>query len=232
MGKSKSILGAIVSNWQAKALSLLAAVILFAFHNFSAVSERFISVDLKTVFAEGLCSAEPYPHRIQVEIRGKDRNFAAATEVDIEAVADFSHFTETGLSTTPVTIIKRGVLEEADGVEVEAAPKEITLLLETKTRKRVNVVPVFRGAPAAGYSLGQYSVNPSEIDVEGPLSAVAALSSISTEEINLSGRREAFNLRVRLAKASPLFAFPGGDTADIHGQILETAALDKAGARP
>ncbi|MCL1818119.1 MAG: hypothetical protein FWG35_04250, partial [Spirochaetaceae bacterium] len=70
----------------------------------------------------------------------------------------------------------------------------------------------------------QYSVNPAGVDVEGPSSIVGTVSSVSTEDIDLADKREAFNLRVRLIKENPLLAFPGGDTAEFRGQILE--ALD------
>ena len=223
MAINRSFPGAIISNWRIKALSLLAAIMLFIFNSFSGLSERFISVELHTTFAEGMTSAQPYPRRVRVEIRGKDRSLAAATEEDIEAFADFSRFTEAGLSTTPVAIRKRGVLEGVDAIEIQVEPLEITLPIETKIRKRTEVIPVFKGLPATGYRLGQYSVNPAGVDVEGPLSIVQTVNSVSSEDIDLADKREAFTLRVRLVKENPLLTFPGGDTVDFRAQIQEAS---------
>jgi YbbR domain-containing protein len=198
---------------------------LFIFHNFSSLSERFISVELHAVFADGLTAAQPYPHRVRVEIRGNDRSLSAAAEEDINAVADFSRFTEEGVYTTPVTIQKRGVLDGLDTIEIRVDPLEITLPVEKKLRKRVGVVPVFKGLPATGYRLEQYSVNPSGVDLEGPSGIVRTINSISTEDIDLSGKRESFSDRVRLVNENSLLAFPGGDTVDFRAQVLETMEL-------
>jgi hypothetical protein len=214
-----------IANWPVKALSLAAAIMLFIFNNFSSLSERFVSVELRAVFADGLTAAQPYPRRVRVEIRGNDRSLAAATEEDISATADFSRFDTEGVYTTPVTIQKKGVLEGLDTIEISVDPLEITLPIETKTRQRVDVVPVFKGLPATGYRLEQYSVNPAGVDLEGPLGLVQNIDSISTEDIDLSGKRGNFSARVRLINTNPLLTFPGGDTVDFLGQILETTDL-------
>jgi hypothetical protein len=219
--KNKSLLEGLVSNWPAKALSLVAAIMLFIFNNFSSLPERFISVELHVVFAEGLTAAQPYPHRVRVAIRGSDRSVSAASEEDISAVADFSRFTAEGVYTTPVTIQKRGVLDGLDAIELQVDPLEITLPVEKKTRKRVNVLPVFKGLPATGYRLEQYTINPSGVDLEGPVGTVRAIDSIPTESIDLSGKRDSFNARIRLVNENSLLTISGGDTVDFRGQIIE-----------
>jgi hypothetical protein len=223
LAKNRSFLEGLVSNWPAKALSLVAAIMLFIFNSFSSLPERFISVELDAVFAEGLTAAKPYPRRVRVSIRGNDRSVSAAGEEDISAVADFSHFTEEGVYTTPVTIRKRGVLDGIDAIEIQVDPLEITLPVEKKIRKRVNVVPVFKGLPATGYRLEQYTVNPPGVDVEGPSGIVRAVDSVSTEDIDLAGKRESFSARLRLVNENSLLAVSGGDTVDFRGQILEAA---------
>jgi YbbR domain-containing protein len=214
-----------ISNWPVKALSLTAAIMLFIFHNFSSLSERFLSVELRTVFADGLTAAQPYPRRVRVEIRGNDRSLAAASEEDITAVADFSRFDTEGVYTTPIEIQKKGVLDGLDTIEIRVDPLEITLPVEAKSRRRVEVIPVFKGLPATGYRLEQYSVNPTGVDLEGPLGVVQSIASISTEDIDLSGKRDNFSARVRLINANPLLTFPGGDTVDFRGQVLEAMEM-------
>lgn len=225
MTKNKSFLEGLVSNWPAKALSLVAAILLFIFNNFSSLPERFISVELHAVFADGITAAQPYPRRVRVEIRGNDRSLAAASEEDILAVADFSRFTAEGVYTTPVTIQKRGVLDGLDAIEIQVDPLEITLPLEEKIRKRVDVIPVFQGLPATGYRLEQYTVNPPGVDLEGPRGIIQALDSISTESIDLSGKQDTFTVRVRLMNENSLLTIPGVDTVDFRGQILEAMEL-------
>jgi hypothetical protein len=162
---------------------------------------------------------------VRVEIRGNDRSLSAAAEEDISAIADFSRFTSEGVYTTPIVIQKKGVLEGLDTIEIRVDPLEITLPVEKKVRRRVEVVPVFKGLPATGYRLEQYSVNPSGVDLEGPQGIVQNIAAISTEDIDLAGKREAFNVRVRLVSENPLVTFPGGETVDFRGQILESLEL-------
>jgi YbbR domain-containing protein len=220
--KNKTILEQIISNWSAKALSLAAAIMLFLFHNFSSLSERFLSVELNAVFADGYTTAQPYPRRVRVEIRGTDRSLAAAGEEDIEAVVDFSRFKEEGVHTTPISITKKGALEGIDTIEILVEPLELTLPLEKKVRKRVSVVPVFKGIPSPGFRMDQYSLSPSRVDMEGPGGVVQHIQSVTTEDIDLSGKREPFSARVRLVNDNPLLTFPDGGVIDFRGQILES----------
>jgi YbbR domain-containing protein len=223
--KSKSLFAQLISNWPAKALSLAAAILLFIFHNFSTLSERFISVELTAAFADGLTAAQPYPRRVRVEVRGNDRSLSAVTEEDISAIADFSRFDTEGVYTTPVTIQKKGVLDGLDTIEIGVDPLEITLPVQKKVRKRVEVTPVFKGLPAAGFRLDQYTVNPTGIDLEGPQGIVQTINSISTEDIDLSNKRDSFTLRASLVNVHPLLTFPGGNTVDFRGQIMEALEL-------
>ena len=225
MKRNKPLLERIVSNWPAKALSLAAAVMLFLFHNFATLSVRYLSVDLEARFADGFTSAQQYPRKVRVVVRGRENNLSTVIEGDIEAVADFSRFFSEGVYKTPIIVSKRGNLERVDPLEIRVEPLELNLRIERKARKSVEVVPNFKGFPAPGYELEQYFVNPSRIDVEGPAGLVQNITSTTTEDIDLTGKTGNFTLRARLVRENPLFVFPGGDIVDFRGQIKESTIL-------
>ena len=225
MKKSKPLLERIAANWPAKALSLAAAIMLFLFHNFSTLSERFLSVDLEARFADGFTAAQQYPRKVRVVVRGREQNLSAALADDIEALADFTRFDTEGVHKTPIVIKKKGSLETVDPLEIRVEPLELSLLLERKARKSVEVVPAFKGFPLPGFGLDQYFVSPSRVDVEGPRSRIGNIGTVSTEEIDLSGKRENFTAKVKIRRESPLLFFPGGDTVEFRGQVAEALIL-------
>ncbi|MCX7788335.1 MAG: CdaR family protein [Spirochaetes bacterium] len=223
--RSKSFLDRLVAEWPAKALSLAAAILLFLFHNYSTLSERFINVPLQAVFANGFTAGQPLPKRVRVSVRGKEKNLATVTEGDIEAIADFTAFNKKGTYRVPIQIKRKGSGEDSNIMEFRVEPIELVVLIEEKIQKRVEVSPRFKGSLLSGYELVQYYVTPSLILVEGPSSRLERLYSIPTEEIDLTGKKDSFSLEVRVLKSDPLLTFPNGDTVEFRGFVQETTIL-------
>jgi len=223
--KSKPFLERLVSQWPAKALSLVAAILLFLFHNYSSLAERFVNIPLKVVFAEGFTAAQPYPRRVRVTVRGRDQNLSDFSENDIEAIVDFSQFNKEGTYRAPVQIKRKRVVEDPNLMEFRVEPVEVMISIERKVQKRVEVIPTFKGTLLSGYELSQYYVSPSLITVEGPASKIKNLSSVPTEEIDLTGKKGDFITEVRLLRNDPLLFFPAGDIVEFRGFVQETTIL-------
>lgn len=223
--RNKSFLDRLVAQWPAKALSLAAAILLFLFHNYSNLSERFVNVPLRAVFADGFTAGQPIPKRVRVSVRGKEKNLATFSEGDIEAIADFTPFNKKGTYRVPIQIKRKGGAEDPNLMEFKVEPIELVVPIEAKVQKRVEVSPRFKGSLLSGYELVQYYVTPSLILVEGPQTRIERLYSIPTEEIDLTGKKENFTLEVRIAKNDPLLSFPNGDTVEFRGFVQETTIL-------
>lgn len=223
--RSKSFLDRLVAQWPAKALSLAGAILLFLFHNYSTLSERFVNVPLKAVFADGFTAGQPIPRRVRVSVRGKEKNLATFSEGDIEAIADFTPFIKKGTYQVPIQIKRKGGVEDPNIMEFRVEPIELVVTIEEKAQKRVEVSPRFKGSLLSGYELVQYYVTPSLVVVEGPRSKIERLYSIPTEEIDLTGKKENFTLEVRLLKSDPLLSFPNGDSVEFRGFVQETTIL-------
>ncbi|GAB4363806.1 MAG: CdaR family protein [Spirochaetales bacterium] len=223
--RGKTFLERLVAEWPAKALSLAAAILLFLFHNYSTLSERFVNVPLRAVFAEGFTAAQPIPGRVRVSVRGKEKNLATFSEGDIEAIADFTPFTKEGTYRVPIQIRRKSGVEDPNLMEFRVEPIELVIPIEEKAQKRIEVFPKFKGSLLPGYELVQYYVIPSLVLVEGPRSRIQSVDSVFTEEIDLTGKKENFTLEVQIQDQDPLLSFPNGNLVEFRGFVQETTIL-------
>lgn len=74
------------------------------------------------------------------------------------------------------------------GVEVvQVAPSSLYMSFERSATKAVPVVPVVEGDPAPGYEVATRTAEPATVEIVGPQSAVAAMTTAITEPLSISG---------------------------------------------
>jgi YbbR domain-containing protein len=72
------------------------------------------------------------------------------------------------------------------GVEVmQIAPATLTLAFEGRATRLLPVRPQIEGTPVPGHSVTNVSVTPSQVRIEGPASAVGAVSEVPTEPVSV-----------------------------------------------
>ena len=223
--RNRSFVNTLISNWPAKVLSIVAAIVLFMVYRINVLEERFFSVPLKVITNEKYIPAGPYPRNVRITLRGNRDEIFLILEEDIEATLDISSYRTEGQFKSPVEIEKKGTSLEVDPLEIKVDPYEITLTLEEKTSKTLEVFPSIAGYPVHGYELAQYYLNPTYVRVEGPRKRISEMRTILTEEIDMSGKKENFTVRVRLAVNDPLLHFPGGNIVEFNGIIQESVIL-------
>jgi YbbR domain-containing protein len=212
----------LVRNWPAKVISLAAAVVIVLFNDLAGIQERYFTVPLELELAESVVAVETSQSRVRVVLRGEEEMIFGVLEDDIHAYADLTEHDAEGVFRTPVRIRKTGSALDAEVLEIRVEPLEVTVQLEEKLYRSLEVVPNLVGFPPPGYQLNDYRVSPSAVEVVGPRSEVEELETVLTEEIDLAGRREDFSERVRLVQPSPQVRFPGGDVIEFRGVIVET----------
>ncbi len=85
------------------------------------------------------------------------------------------------------------------GLQVEEVqPSRVEVLLDRVVIKWIKVVPQFQGQPEKGYVLDRVRVSPPSVRVKGARSVLARLQALSTYPIDLSHRKESFEVRVPL----------------------------------
>lgn len=215
----------LAANWPAKVISIAAAVLLFLFHRVGTLEERFFSVPLNVIENEEFIPAEPYPDKVRVTLRGSEEGIYHILEEDVVARIDLTEYNSEGTYEVPVEVRKRGSALNVDPLEIQVEPMKITIELEEKITKTLEVTPSFDGFPAHGYEMEQYFLTPTFVKVEGPRSYVKDLDTVNTEEIDLSGKKENFTVRANIKHPNDLVRFPGGDVVEFHAIIQEAIIL-------
>jgi hypothetical protein len=208
-----------VENWPAKVLSIILAVFLFVFHRMSTVEERFFSVPLNVEAAGNLIPSSSYPRMIRLSMRGDPTSIYPILEDDIEAFADFGKFDVPGIYRSPVQIRKKGTALGVEPLEISVDPLEITLSLDYRISKFVPLTATLRGAPDSGYTLSSYTLNPTQVIIDGPSEVIAAISELRTDFIDLDGRTGDFSMMVNILNRDPLIVIRGNGITEFRGFV-------------
>jgi hypothetical protein len=207
-----------------KVICLTAAVILLLFHRVTTLSERFFSVPLEVNTPAGLAVASAFPKTVKITLRGAEQSIFPILEDDVQASVSLDSRRTPGVYRAEVRIIRKGTAQNVEPLEIKVDPQEITFSLEPLVERRVPVTADIRGAPAYGYELVQSVVTPSTVVIRGARSRVQGVVSVSTEEIDLTGRSSSFATRAKLLVSSPLVRLAGDAAADFRATIQESLA--------
>jgi YbbR domain-containing protein len=124
------------------------------------------------------------PSSVDVRVRGSSAALGRLVAGDVVAVLDVS----TARSGRNMFHLAPDHVRVPFGVEVTyAGPTTVPLLFERQVTKTVPVVPSVEGEPAAGYAVDRVAIDPEQVDVEGPESALLDLRQATTEPVELNG---------------------------------------------
>lgn len=88
------------------------------------------------------------------------------------------------------------------------SPESFDLRVEKVVTKTLPVRAESKGTPAAGHQVTSLRPIPDKIQVRGPQSVFASLSSVTTEAIDVDGREEDFSVRARFTTEIPFVVLP------------------------
>lgn len=213
-------------DWPAKVLSVALALVLFVFHRMSLLEERFLSVPLQVETDKSLTPATSYPRTIRVTLRGDANTIYPILEEDIEAYMDLTKYTEKGTYRAAVQVRKKGTALMTEPLEIGVDPLELTLELDRRLSKNVHLMANFQGSLEPGYELASYTLDPSQVVVDGPANILENISELSTDFIDLSGRSVDFSASIRILNRDPLLVIRGSGTAEFRGLIREQTAAE------
>jgi YbbR domain-containing protein len=105
------------------------------------------------------------------------------------------------------------------GVEVvRVIPARARVTLERIAIESIRVTPNMIGSPTPGYEVEGTTVTPQSVQIEGPSSRVLRLETISTTDIDLTGRQSTFTANVGLDVEDPIVLIhnPGPVTVEVR----------------
>jgi len=216
---NRKYLEKITEKWPVKALSVAAALLLSIFHRMNTLETRFFSTPLRIEANDTLVPASSFTQVIRVSLRGEANSIFPVLEEDIETYIDLGRYTNEGLYRIPVQIRRKGSALGVEPLEVSVDPVEISVRLEQKIIRNINVTPVFQGNVAEGYELTSQSFFPEVVIAEGPRSGIEALYEFNTGTIDLNGRYEDFSTIVNILNNNPLIIIHGNRMLEYKGTI-------------
>jgi YbbR domain-containing protein len=222
----RNVLEKLANNWPAKVISIVVAIFLFMFHRMSALDERYFSIPLRVQTDGQLVPASSYPRNVRVTLRGESNTVLTIVEDDIEAYIDLTKYKNEGVYKAPVQIQKKGSALGINPLEIQVDPVEIALAIEKKESKVVGITPSFRGFLNNGYELSSYVMEPSQVEVSGPTSVVDKISDVTTDFIELTGRKENFTVSVKLLNKDPLIKIAGNGMVNFQA-VVQPSVLVK-----
>ena len=124
------------------------------------------------------------PSTVDVRVRGSSTMLGQLTPGDVVAVLDLG----TARAGRRLFHLALDHVRVPFGVEVTyVGPGTLPMTFERSGLKRVPVVPSLEGRPAAGFVVEKITVDPAEVDVIGPETALRELKQATTEPIELDG---------------------------------------------
>jgi len=222
---NKGLARRLLSNWPAKALSLAAALLLFFFYRLNRLEDRYISVPLSVSLGDEYLPSSQYPRSVRVTLRGESNSLFSIQEDDVRASLDLSGSRAEGQYRAPVLIERRGTALGVDPLEIRTDPAEVAVSMEKRSTRNVPVTPSFKGFLEPGYELLSFDLNPSEIEVSGPASAVARVSDVQTDFIELAGRNADFTTRARVVNKESLVSISGPDSVEFSAVVRRSLAI-------
>jgi hypothetical protein len=218
---SSKLIAQAVKNWPAKMLSVALAIVLFIFHRMSILEERFFSVPLIIETNGEMIPASSYPRMVRVTLRGDANSIFPIVEEDVEAYLVLDRYTEPGTYRTSVEIRKKGTALGVNPLEIGVDPLEISVELDQKISKFVPLTANIRGRPDSGYSLSSYTLNPTQVIIDGPSEFIGGISELHTDFVDLDGRTGDFSMMVNILNRDPLIVIRGNGITEFRGFISQ-----------
>lgn len=168
-----------------KLLSILIALLLWLAVGGEQVVERTLRSPLELQnIPEGLEVVGEAPSTVDVRVRGASSTLGQLSAGDVVTVLD----TTTAKPGRRLFHLTPDEVRVPFGVEVTfVGPATVPLLFERQVTKTIPVAPAVEGQPAPGYFIERVEVEPPEVEVVGPESALRILQQAATEPVELAG---------------------------------------------
>lgn len=135
------------------------------------------------------------PKVVTVQLKGDDALMRLAEQQRVHARLDLSDL-EPGDHRIPLR--RSDVMSVPQGVSVDLLTRQIEVRLESVDQRTLPVSVTTRGRPPDGFSVISTRSLPPRVHAIGPRSTLESVPEVSTEPIDLRGRRAPFDVEVEL----------------------------------
>ena len=186
--------------WGLRALALVLALLLFLISRQPISESPLVGVPVEYLnIPAGLELVGDVPLTVSVRVRGPRDAVRGLTPTQLAVEANLLGKT----AGERMIQLRANNMNLPDGVQIlRVEPLSLRLKLEATLRKQVKVEPQLTLADA-GIDVTRVTLEPELIEIEGPASQVASVTSVKTESFSLKGHREPFtqSLEIELPHA-------------------------------
>lgn len=195
----------LLRNLGLKIASLLLALLLYAHVVTDQQRESEISVPVAlTGLSDTLAIVGQPPPRVGVKVRGKWKDLirlgltSRILRIDLAEAAAGRFQRSISVEDVRERAIPAELAKSIDVTEV-IEPRTVDLLIEARSTKTLPVAARVIGVPASGYAIeGLVRVEPDTARVEGALSVLAAMDTLYTLPVDITGEREKMQRQVSI----------------------------------
>ena len=184
-----------------KFLSICIAVMLWMIVGGQGVVERVLRAPVEYQnLPPGLELVGSLPETVEVRVRGSSGPLSRMVTGDMSIVMDL-RTVEAGRR---VFNLLPSQVRAPFGVNpVQVSPASVTVEFEAAGLRSVPVHPEISGKPASGFEVGEIIVEPKTVEVAGPVSALEALASVTTEPVSIASASKTVKQTVPIGVPSP-----------------------------
>ncbi len=198
----------LLENLSLKLFSFLIALLLWIFVFGNEDVTKTVEVPVFFMVPEGKFLVSDVPDKIKIAVSGPWAALQGWDTDNLRLNVDLSKF-ELGPS---VVYFEENRFRLPPTLTLNRVnPSEVAISLAVRKSKMVRVVPVTTGTTAAGYVVKSLSCDPESITVEGGEGDIMIVDEVLTEEIDVSGKKESFQIAAKPVRLSRNIFFPRKD---------------------
>ena len=210
-----------LEDWGLKLIALLIATALWVgVTGLSSPTVKRFTVPLVPSTANNIEVTNQLVQDVDIVLTGDKRDLDRLNRGDLTAVLDLTDIPpgDRVVSLTPSNVY----VNLPQGIKLtDVQPGRIAVDLEAVEEKDVDVEPDITGKPADGYEVYSSTSVPARIRVRAASSIVRAMNSISTDPVDVSGKRDGFTLRQVAVRASSPKVAVNSTVVDVFVRIGE-----------
>ena len=194
----KKLIEKVSDNILAKALCIVAAMLIYLFHQITLIETKTITVPLDVIADGMMMPVSELPPFVKVQVRTKPEYVPLIVPANITASLNLNYYTEAGTVQIPVGITLTPELSLLEPLEVIVKSKKIPVSLDKKELAYIPITPAVSGEAADGYTIQSVTVSPSSVKVIGAAAVLKNITTVYTEKINVKGAATDFSATVKL----------------------------------
>ena len=211
----------IKENWIAIIISLLAATFLYFYYQINQLQTTSLYIPLNVESDGNLLLVNNIPTNVKITVKGKPEEISKITERDITAYLNLNYYYEPGKYNIPIDLKLSTLVERMNPLEIKIKPESMELQLEKKTIEYVPVAPKIIGTVAPGYEISSIEVEPKNVRIVGPYSAVTHTTEIETNAVDISNITENTEFDSYFVNKNKLISIDEGNTCTVKVNISE-----------